>query len=115
VDLFHKHYWPGNVRQLSNVIARAGIVASVGAILPHHLASDVSWMSSGPPAAPPQDAHSLTVHPGQRLDEVEAAFTQLTLAAANQNRTKAAAMLGISARTLHNRIARTRRAMQCAV
>jgi DNA-binding NtrC family response regulator len=113
LDLFQKHYWPGNVRQLSNVIARAAIVASAGAILPHHLASDVSWMSSGPPA--PQDAHSLTVHPGQRLDEVEAAFTQLTLAAANQNRTKAAAMLGISARTLHNRIARTRRAMQCEV
>jgi len=107
LDLFHKHHWPGNIRQLSNVIARAAILAGVGTLQPHHFTSDVSWMSSGLPPASLQDAHSLTVHPGQRLDEVEAAFTQLTLTAANQNRTKAAAMLGISVRTLHNRLART--------
>jgi DNA-binding NtrC family response regulator len=108
-DLFRRHQWPGNIRQLSNVIARAAILAGGGTLQPHHFTSDVSWMSSGLPPVSLQDAHSLTVHPGQRLDEVEAAFTQLTLSAANQNRTKAAAMLGISVRTLHNRLARTPR------
>ena len=133
LDLFHRYHWPGNIRQLSNVIARAAIVAGEGQILPDHLTSDLSWTSSGlteeagslatkenldfiDPTASRQarSPHSLTFHPGQRLDEVEAAFTQLTLAAANQNRTKAAAMLGISVRTLHNRLARTRGAMACA-
>ena len=47
----------------------------------------------------------MTFQTGQRLEEIEAAYTELTLASVNQNRGRAAIMLGISLRTLHNRLA----------
>ena len=62
----------------------------------------------GHPQYPPVQAenpNSMTFQTGQRLDEIEAAYTELTLASVNQNRGRAAIMLGISLRTLHNRLA----------
>ena len=61
------------------------------------------------PAAPKAAAQNfpvetLTLRPGIPLSAVEIAFIELTLRYVNQNRKRAAAMLGISLRTLHNRI-----------
>jgi DNA-binding NtrC family response regulator len=104
--LFCKYPWPGNVRELRNVIERASIVAGTGAILPIHLPP----MGFGTPSPrklsnPVASANSVTFQTGQRLEDVEAAYTELTLASVSQNRGKAAMMLGISLRTLHNRLA----------
>jgi len=102
-----EYAWPGNVRELRNVIERATILAGSGPIEGQHVQLDAT-----PPAAPaaPKAAaqnfpvETLTLRPGIPLSAVEIAFIELTLRYVNQNRKRAAAMLGISLRTLHNRI-----------
>jgi transcriptional regulator with PAS, ATPase and Fis domain len=94
MDLFRMYDWPGNVRELRNVIERATIVASVGAIGPQHLPSP-----SFDTRSTPKSAHMngrLTLQAGQPLSHAEAAYN---------NRKRAAEILGISLRTLQNRIA----------
>jgi DNA-binding NtrC family response regulator len=108
LDLFGKYDWPGNVRELRNVIERATIVAGTGGILPNHLpltGLGTQTHRKAPAQAQADSGNSVTFQSGQRLDEIEAAYTELTLASVNQNRGRAAMMLGISLRTLHNRLA----------
>lgn len=101
-----RHSWPGNVRELRNVIERAAIVAGGGAILPSHLPlTGVVTQPLQPASVQAGPSNSVTFTAGQRLDQIEAAYTELTLASVNQNRGRAAIMLGISLRTLHNRLA----------
>ena len=103
LDLFRMYAWPGNVRELRNVIERATIVAGAGAIRPHHLPSPSFDMRSTPKSAYMNDR--LTLQPGQPLSQAEAAYIKLTLEYVNNNRKRAAEILGISLRTLQNRIA----------
>jgi DNA-binding NtrC family response regulator len=94
--------WPGNVRELRNVIERAVIIAGKGEIQPNHIA--------GPVAQPPADTSEpvpdemLRMSVGARMDEVEEAYLRLTLRHTRNNKTRAAELLGLSLRTLHNRI-----------
>ena len=105
VDVFHKYDWPGNVRELRNVIERALIVAGAGAIRLQHLHPGLG-ARSGQNTPPPSDiAGSMMFQPGQPLNKAEEAYIKLTLAYVNNNRSRAAAMLGISPRTLQNRLA----------
>ena len=108
---FMDYAWPGNVRELRNVLERAIIVAREGTVLPGHLAP-VFRASSTPqrpvsvsvPAMPiSSNADSVTLEAGQKLEEVEKAYIQLTLKHARTNK-EAAGILGISLRTLHKRL-----------
>ena len=95
--------WPGNVRELRNVIERAVIMAGVGEIQLGHI--------PGAPAPTPQDAAPSTdsdkllqMPVGASMDDVEEAYFRLTLKYTNGNKTRAAEILGVSLRTLHNRM-----------
>ena len=95
--------WPGNVRELRNVIERAVIMAGEGEIHRGH----IPGASAPAPrdAAPPTDSDNLLQMPvGASMDDVEEAYFRLTLKHTNGNKTRAAEILGVSLRTLHNKL-----------
>jgi len=93
-DALLKYAWPGNVRELENVIERAMILTDGDAISTEHLAMDQGNLSSGP-AVP---AVGTTIH------EMEKNLILSTLQSVGDNRTRAASLLGISIRTLRNKL-----------
>ncbi len=109
LDLFHRYDWPGNVRELRNVLERAAIMAGQGLISLTHLPSPALGGSPDPYAEPAAAYDGpVVLQPGQPLMKLEAAYIQLTLEHVRGNRKLAAEMLGISLRTLQNRIAALR-------
>jgi DNA-binding NtrC family response regulator len=107
--LLHRYDWPGNVRELRNVLERAAILAGEGLIRLTHLPSPELGVNPGPYAkAPSIHDGPIMLQPGQPLMKLEDAYIKLTLEHVGGNRKRAAAMLGISLRTLQNRIAALR-------
>jgi two-component system response regulator HydG len=102
MEILERHPWPGNVRELRNVIERATIVAKSDVIEP----GDLPQLTTGSSAAPPPGGAALT--PGTTVDEAERRLIELTLTHTGGNKTRAAEMLGISLKTLHNKINRMR-------
>jgi DNA-binding NtrC family response regulator len=104
--LFHQHDWPGNVRELRNVLERATIMAGSGLIRLTDLPSPAFGVRSGRhPQQLPADEASPPLQPGRPLMKIEDDYIALTLEHVRGNRKLAAEMLGISLRTLQNRIA----------
>ncbi len=101
-DLFQSYPWPGNVRELRNVLERAAIVCDreiVGRThLPAEFGHTASAMSGG------AGLSGLRFPVGTTVDAAERELIQQTLAATNNNKTRAAELLGISLKTLHNKL-----------
>ena len=95
-----QHNWPGNVRELRNTIERAVVACETELITPKHL-------QLGPALPPPQAAADAVVLPlGSTLDWAERQLLLRTLAATSNNKTRAAEILGITPKTLHNKLHR---------
>ena len=107
-DLFHGYDWPGNVRELRNILERAVIMAGEGLIRLRDLPSPLLGASAGPYARLPVSGGRMDLQPGKPLAELEDAYIKLTLDHVKGNRKRAAEILGISLRTLQNRIAAQR-------
>ncbi len=93
------HAWPGNVRELRNVIERAVIICSGDQIERHHFA---------PYPIDQRERHrnedTITLPVGTPLEEVERQMLMRTLQKTKNNKTRAAELLGISLKTLHNKL-----------
>jgi DNA-binding NtrC family response regulator len=94
--------WPGNVRELRNVIERATILASGPFIEARHLPP---MMSDEPPV---QHQPQVALAPGTTVEEAERRLIMMTLAHTRDNKTRAAEILGISLKTLHNKLNKLR-------
>ena len=92
--------WPGNVRELRNTLERAIIVCENDTILPKHIPPSPSLRAVEPAEGP--DAVSFRV--GTSLEDAEKGLILKTLAANGNNKTRAADVLGISLKTLHNKL-----------
>jgi DNA-binding NtrC family response regulator len=94
VAALYAHNWPGNVRELKNYVQRAHILAD--RLIDVELAPEVFV----------EPAHSplLTVRIGTTLEEVNRRLIEATLAECGNVKRKAAEMLGISLKTLYNRL-----------
>ena len=116
--LLQAHPWPGNVRELQHAVERA-VILTTDPLLPLHVFDGLrasAEVSNRPPLAVPNVAGPArtngsgpsvghTVHlQTLNVADAERVLIQRALAAAKQNRTRAAELLGISVRTLRNKL-----------
>ncbi|MEJ2006627.1 MAG: sigma-54 dependent transcriptional regulator [Acidobacteriota bacterium] len=95
VDRLKDYDWPGNVRELENFVRRAIALSENGVV-------NVSALDGL--ETTPEPSASGTLEPGLTLRDAEKELLTRTLEATGGNRTRAAAMLGISLRTIRNKI-----------
>jgi DNA-binding NtrC family response regulator len=133
IESLQRHQWPGNVRELRNVLERAVILAGEGSIDMNHLpaflqprgvaapimaapvvaaipsppappAVPAAALPAAPPAAPPDEPDTIRFQVGTTVEEAEKGLILRTLEHTRNNKTRAAEILGISLKTLHNKL-----------
>jgi DNA-binding NtrC family response regulator len=108
------HQWPGNVRELRNVLERAVILAGEGSIELQHLpaflqgtaatAATVESSTHAAQAPSTSDVGGIRFQIGTTVEEAEKGLILHTLEHTRNNKTRAAEILGISLKTLHNKL-----------
>lgn len=126
IEALQRHQWPGNVRELRNVLERAVILAGEGTIEMKHLPAFlqtkpavVSAAAGSATEAPPsagtagsgaaapaaaEEGDALRIPIGTTVEEAEKGLILRTLEHTKNNKTRAAEILGISLKTLHNKL-----------
>jgi DNA-binding NtrC family response regulator len=105
IDVLLEHEWPGNVRELANVMEHAYIIAGGGPMMPEHLPIHIrsregpaTLSLTAPPSDLPAPAGARTLH------EIEMEHVVRVLEKHGGNKPAAAAELGISLKTLYNKL-----------
>jgi two-component system, NtrC family, response regulator HydG len=101
MDMLIRYEWPGNVRELENAAERAVILMTGEYITEKHLPLSIVQHVGAEPET------SVIPHEGlelRSLDEIEREVILTTLAAAGGNKSEAARRLGITRKTLHNKL-----------
>src|SRR5215813_268113 len=101
LNAFKNYSWPGNVRELRNTLERAVIVCEGAVIETKHLPPGFDQLTVRPAM---DDADSIRVGVGTTVGEAERLLIIKTLESTNNNKTRAAEILGISLKTLHNKL-----------
>jgi DNA-binding NtrC family response regulator len=125
MEALTRHTWGGNVRELRNVLERAVILAGEGTIEIRHLPrflqdrpSEIAAAASAGADAPESPAETVTAtvresqddhesvrfQIGTTVEEAEKGLILRTLEHTRNNKTRAAEILGISLKTLHNKL-----------
>src|SRR6266849_6243938 len=100
LNAFQNYSWPGNVREMRNTLERAIIVCDGAVVETKHLPP--GFGQSVRPVVNDPDAVHLGV--GTTVGEAEKLLILKTLQATSNNKTRAAEILGISLKTLHNKL-----------
>jgi len=104
MEQFTRYAWPGNVRELRNVLERAVILAGEGTIATQHLPRDFGVPAGARPAQQALENDAVRLPVGTTVGEAEKLLIQLTLQHTKNNKTRAAEILGISLKTLFNKL-----------
>jgi DNA-binding NtrC family response regulator len=121
MQLLQSYDWPGNIRELANAIERGVILSRSGTLLPSHFIGHLRLYGPEPlpaepatgsaPTAPPDPLAptipgpaGLADVPVYNIEELERRAIERALAATGGNRTRAAKLLGLSERTLRNKL-----------
>jgi DNA-binding NtrC family response regulator len=100
---FAAYPWPGNVRELRNVLERALILAGEGSISKLHLGPPLAETPAIPPETSEADSN-VVLSVGTTVEQAEKALIFRTLAYTKNNKTRAAEILGVSVKTLFNKL-----------
>ena len=118
IEVMYDHYWPGNVRELANAMEYAHIVSAGGPIMAAHLPQTVrirrARIAGTPPAAAPASSNPsilpmpIAPPPGstKTLHDIEMEHILRVLEKNNHNKPLTAKELGISLKTLYNKLNR---------
>jgi DNA-binding NtrC family response regulator len=102
MQMFTAFHWPGNVREMRNTLERAVILCHGPVIEKKHLPPNFGTASTMTASA--NDPRGVHLSVGTTVEEAERQLIYKTLAATNNNKTRAAEILGISLKTLHNKL-----------
>jgi DNA-binding NtrC family response regulator len=100
LDIFMSHTWPGNIRELRNVLERAAIMSEKDLITRSSLPGEFGKL----PSRSPSDLSGIKFPVGTTVDAMERELILQTLQATGNNKTRAAELLGVSLKTLHNKL-----------
>lgn len=104
ISVLMQYEWQGNVREFENTIERAVLMGKGKTLLPEHLLLEEMEID---------ESKSFTIRPGLSVKEMEKELIFKTLNEVNGNRTHATKMLGISIRTLRNKLREYKEECQC--
>ena len=102
MDMLLKYDWPGNVRELENAIERAVILLSGEHVSEKQLPLRIVRQHPGHETA--ADTTIPTTDGTRTLEDMEKEAIEATLAATDGNKSETARRLGISRKTLHNKL-----------
>ncbi len=100
LDLLQSHSWPGNIRELENIVTRAALLTPEATLSADRLRP---WLMEGEPLSAGADSTG-GIAVGMRLEDMERQLIEQTLEHYEGHREKTAAALGISVRTLSNKL-----------
>jgi len=98
VSLLKKYDWPGNIRELANIMERSALLGTEDTLLPAHLFFEDDAEMDGHTSSKQLSNFRGTIH------QMEKELILQTLEEQNGNKTRAAESLGISIRTLRNKL-----------
>jgi DNA-binding NtrC family response regulator len=98
LQAFHHYNWPGNVRELRNALERMLVTCTGDHLTVHHLPRGFGR------AGIAETEDQLRLRPGMTVAEAERRLIFETLESTQNNKTRAAELLGISLKTLHNKL-----------
>jgi DNA-binding NtrC family response regulator len=96
MQLLRLYAWPGNIRQLRNLMERLVVTVKEAVIQPDHLPEEIQTSK--------QDRRTMEISLGRSLEDIEREVIRRTLTEITSHREKAAKLLGISLRTLQYKI-----------